>query len=89
MMPLFFLLSGFALIVGYRSRLLPADSNTLHHLPQPVLPDEENTSNPLLESASIEIGTTEQPTHPVADETTVIINQKVISHGKRTIFTID
>ena len=67
-MPLFFLLSGF---VGYLSRLLPADSNTLHHLPQKFLPDEENISNPLLESASIEIGTTEQPTHPVADETTV------------------
>ena len=68
LMPLFFLLSGFALTVGYRSRLLPADSNTLHHLPQQVLPDEENTSNPLLESARIEKGTTEQPTHPVTDE---------------------
>eukprot|EP01036_Dinobryon_divergens_P024091 gene24091-32507_t len=68
LMPLFFLLSGFALTVGYRSRLLPADSNTLHHLPQQVLPDEENTSNPLLESSTIEKGTTEQPTHPVTDE---------------------
>ena len=76
LMPLFFLLSGFALTVGYRNRLLPADSNTLHHLPQQVRPDEENSSNSLLESGTIEKGTTEQPSHPEVDERIVADNNK-------------